>query len=117
MGESKGEVGILGKDCCLTTCEAALLPSVSERRLCFLAAAFKIPKSGKQPKVSFYSLFSKQSPKPNSQLFLYLAGPLSDFNLFGPYPCKNRPPYRAGMEAYTEARTKAGTEADRRPSI
>ena len=70
-------------DCCPTTFEAALLPSVRERQLCFLAAAFKIPKSGKQPKVSFYSLFSKQSPKPNSQLFLYLAGPLSGFNLFG----------------------------------
>ena len=70
-----------GEDCCSTTFEAALLPSVRERQLCFLAAAFKIPKSGKQSKVSFYSLFSKQSPKPNSQLFLYLAGPLSDFNL------------------------------------
>ena len=58
------------------------MPSVRERQLCFLAAAFKIPKSGKQSKVSFYSLFSKQSPKPNSQLFLYLAGPLSGFNLF-----------------------------------
>ena len=60
-----------------------LLPSVSERQLYLLAAAFKIPKSGKQPKVSFFSLFSKQSPYPNSQLFLYLADPLSDSNLFG----------------------------------
>ena len=78
----KGKLELFGEDCCSTTFEAALLPSVRERQLCFLAAAFKIPKSGKQSKVSFYSLFSKQSPNPNSQLFLYLAGPLSDFNLF-----------------------------------
>ena len=71
-----------GEDYCSTTFEAALLPSVRERQLYLLAAAFKIPKSGKQPKVSFYRLFSKQRQKPNSQLFLYLAGPLSDFNLF-----------------------------------
>ena len=52
LGESKGEA----------TFEAALLPSVRERRLFFLAAAFIIPKSGKQSKFSLYSLFSKQSP-------------------------------------------------------
>ena len=32
-----------------------------------------------------YSLFSKQSPLPDSQIFLYLAALLSDFNLFELY--------------------------------
>ena len=59
------------------------MPSTGERQLHLLAAAFEIPKSGKQLKVSFCSLFSKQSPVPNSQIFLYIVGSLSDFNLFG----------------------------------
>ena len=32
---------------------------------------------------SFCSLFSKQNPLPNSRIFSYLLGSLSDFNLFG----------------------------------
>ena len=49
-----------------------LLPSVRKGQLYLLAAAFKIPKSGKQPKVSFCSFFQNKAKKPNSQLFLYL---------------------------------------------
>ena len=59
------------------------MPITGESQLYLLAAAFKFPKSGKQSKVSFCSLFSKQNPLPNSQIFSYLLGSLSDFNLFG----------------------------------
>ena len=51
--------------------------------LIFVDVIYGCPQSGKQSKVSFGSLFSKQIELPNSQMFLYWLGSLSDFNLFG----------------------------------
>ena len=64
-----------------TTFEAAALARW-ERLLYLLAAAFKITKSGKQSKISFYSLLSKQKLKSQQSTILILSGSYFDFKLF-----------------------------------
>ena len=80
----KGSWNFFGKLVVQPVLRQLLLPLIGERQLYLLAAAFESPKSRKQSKVSYCSLFSRQNPLPNSKIFSYLLGSLSDFNLFGP---------------------------------
>ena len=61
-----------------------LLPSTGGRdSYIFLLLLLKFPKVENNKRFLFAVCFQNKAKKPNSQLFLYLTGLLSDFNLFG----------------------------------